>query len=98
MTGVTSDLALSSEVSFVDRVHHADHSPRGLLAWVVVGVFLPVATALGAMAIGAGLTQGSGEESHGGHELVHRNAFEHADVFEGLLRHRCLLLWRGGGV
>src|SRR5580704_5640601 len=92
MAGITSDLALSSEIRLVNGVHHADHAPRRLLSWVVVGVLGPAASALRAMAIGAGFAQGSGEESHGCHELVHGNALQHSYVLENLLRQRGLFL------
>src|SRR5215472_14533396 len=79
------DLA-ALEVVAIDRVHHLDHSSRDLLSSRVG--FPPRVGAPGAgMTIAAAHAQGGRKESHRLHELVHRDALEHLNIFEGLLRH-----------
>ncbi len=71
----------------------------GVFARIIVGVFLPTAATFGAVAIGARFAQGGGKEPHGGHELVHWNALQDADVLEDLIGHRrfCRRSLRAGG-
>src|SRR5690348_11383148 len=91
MAGVAGDLARPSKIRLVDRVHHHHHPPRRILQRRIVGIPRPTPPALRRVAIGAVQAQRGGKKTHGPQKLVHRNAPQHLDVLERILRHLRLL-------
>ncbi len=92
VTGVTGDRFPSAKQGLVDRVDNLNHPARGQLHRNVIRILRPIAQNIAAMAIRAIVAQGRGKEPHRLHELVDRDAFEHLNVLEDILRHEWLLL------
>ncbi len=90
MAGVAGDHLTPAEVVVVDLLHHRDHPARRPLSRVVGSEAVPVPV-IGGVAVLARHAERRGEEPHCRHELIDRNAFEHQDVFEDLIRHGRLL-------
>src|SRR6185436_8473915 len=88
MAGPAADHLASAEVRGVDGVHHLNHLARRDLARRVDGV-------VGRMTLEAAHAQRGREQPHRAHELVDRNALEHLDVLERLVR-RLRALSRAG--
>ena len=85
MAGPASHHLASVEILLIDVVHHLDHAAGDDLARRIVFP-IRIGGAGAGMAILAAEAQGGGEQAHGAHELVDRNAFQTCDVLEVLLR------------
>jgi hypothetical protein len=79
----------TAEVGVIDLFRHQQHAARRQLQRRVFRVQRPIGGAVQHVALAASSSDRRRNDAHRSHELIHGNAFEHLDVFEHVLGHRC---------
>src|SRR5262249_1381185 len=74
----------------IDTGDHLHHTPCHGLSWSG-GLPSNLIGAGSCVAVGAAKPKGCGHDSHGSHEIVHRDSLQRLDILEDFLRLRLLL-------